>query len=176
MFRPYSLTSLAAWTTGSLAGNLAAASAKQRQELQRLASELVDEYESYSRYGGQLDVTEWLNEKHRNTTLNAEEIAVRFIILRFQARQLSNEEAAKFVMLHLNLVWSKESLSAISTNLDVCSDERLYPIWHAFYCQLREEGFEPVDAVSEALLHLHLSNPRLIEFGDYLQTIRPQLT
>jgi hypothetical protein len=173
MFRPYTPTSLVAWTAGSLVGNRAYYSTKEKQYLQGLASKLVDEYEQYRNYGGDLAVTDWLDEKKRNRSLTREELAIRIIFLEFQARNLSDEEKALYVATRLNIFFVSPQEDALYADFDFIGDEILYPIWAAFYRQLRDDSLSHADAIHQSVCGLKLSVGRSGQFCKFLAGIFP---
>ena len=107
MFRPYSLTSLAAWTVGSLAGNRAYYSTREKQEIERFAGHLADEYlQFYKKWGGTLDVTSWLEEKKNGAlTLRLKKLS-NANHSGVSSSQVPLVEVPSFVMGHLNIFLS----------------------------------------------------------------------
>ncbi len=174
MFRPYSLTSLAAWTVGSLAGNRAYYSTREKQEIERFAGHLADEYlQFYKKWGGTLDVTSWLEEKERSVNLTSQEVVKRTIILEFQARKLPLVEVPSFVMGHLNIFLSTTSLQYLAVSkrpFDWLDDETLYELWEAFFRQFFVEGLSEEEAFTETNLFLgvKMGVPRFTDFRYYL--------
>jgi hypothetical protein len=68
MFRPYNLTSLLAWTAGSLAGNQAyygtkIKQARDKENTSPHSAQLAKEYCSYQESGGALGLEEWLEDR-----------------------------------------------------------------------------------------------------------------
>jgi hypothetical protein len=175
MFRPYSLTSLGAWTVGSLAGNHAHYSTKEKQTLQSIAGDLTEEYLKYGEYGGKLSITDWLQEKfYRNSQLTPQEVAVRAIILEFQGRNLPLIELTWFEMTHLNIVLNENSMQYRALKkrpFDWLDNETLYPLCEAFFHQFIEEGLSQEDAMIAAMTFLggRIGQKRSEEFCQYLQ-------
>ena len=157
-----------------MAGNHAYYSTKERQNLERAAGELKDDYLQYKEFGGELSVETWLHEKfHINNQLSPKEVAVRTMVLEFQGRKLSMEEKVMFVMSHLNFVWDKNSPQYRALNnrpYDWLDDETLFQLWEAFFNQLLEDGLSKDDAFQESLgfVGVKIGTSRLKEFGEYL--------
>jgi GYF domain 2 len=174
MFRPYNLTSLTAWTVGSLAGNYAYYSTKERQNVERAAGELKDDYLQYKEFGGELSVENWLHEKfHINNQLSPKEVAVRTMVLEFQGRKLSMEERVMFVMSHLNFVWdinNPQCKAFKNLPYNWLDNETLFQLWEAFFNQLLEDGLSKDDAFQKSFgfVGVKIGTSRLKEFGEYL--------